>query len=750
VTKSGARPVILLIVAAFFVAVLFDCLRIQSEMSRQREQIAQRAVDLGRALAASITPLLDSGATETLQEVVQAYGSRDDVTGVAVYSETGTPLAMTAGVAEFGGPLARVTDAMRTSMPLQVWTVGSRLVHSYTLPLVRQNMVAGAMVLFYDASDLEGWNPGFWELDAMRLFLEVLLVAGLALVVVRRSIDAPVKSTAEWIRRFRTGDVADLVRLPTSRVFEPLVQEVMHLTKSVVAARAAAEEEARLRDLAEAIWTPERLKEHMRVRLQARSLVVVSNREPYIHVKHGREIRCLVPPSGVVTATEPVLRACGGTWIAFGGGDADRETSDADGRLRVPPDDPRYTLRRVWLTAEEESGHYYGFSNEGLWPLCHIAHTRPSFEIEDWEQYKAVNAKFAAATVEELDGVLNPYVLVHDYHFALVPQLIKAKRPDARVAIFWHIPWPNPEAFSICPWQKELLKGLLGADLVGFHIQFHCNNFLETVDRALESRIDRETFAINRMGHTTWVKPFPISVAFPTPASESASPTPVDTERLKAELFRRLRVRATHLGVGVDRLDYTKGLIERFRSLERFLDNYPSYRGKLTFVELGAPSRTRIPEYRDLGVALEAEAERINRRFSDGDWRPLVLLQGQHTHDDIRPYYQAADFCLVTSLHDGMNLVAKEYVAARDDERGALILSCFTGAARELEQALIVNPYDLEQVSEAIHSALEMSPMESRTRMVGMRRQIKESNVYRWAGSVFSELCQIGANRTPR
>jgi trehalose 6-phosphate synthase len=271
-------------------------------------------------------------------------------------------------------------------------------------------------------------------------------------------------------------------------VFEPLVEEVMHLARSITVARAAAEEEARLREAAESIWTPERLKEHVRAKLQTQSLVVVSNREPYVHVRKGREVHCVVPPSGVVTATEPVLRACGGTWIASGGGDADRETSDPNGRLRVPPDDPRYTLRRIWLTPEEENGHYYGFSNEGLWPLCHIAHTRPSFEIEDWAQYQTVNAKFADAVVEELEGVSNPCVLVHDYHFALVPRLIKAKRPDARVAIFWHIPWPNPEAFSICPWQKELLMGLLGADLVGFHIQFHCNNFLETVDRALECR----------------------------------------------------------------------------------------------------------------------------------------------------------------------------------------------------------------------------------------------------------------------
>ena len=742
--RYSIRPAVALIVGATLVAVLFDCLRIQTEMAEQRDDVERRAIALSADLAAMVTPLLDTGTSTALQETLETFGSRERLTGLAVYNDTGTALAMTAGVAEFREPLASVADAIRTSQPLQQWIMGGRLVHTYTLPLVRQNVVAGAMVMFHDASDIANWTRALSELNTLRVLTEALLVAALAALVVRRSISGPVKSTAEWMRRFRTGDIADAVRLPTSRAFEPLVEEVMHLARSITVAKAAAEEEARLREAAESIWTPERLKEHMRARLQTQSLVVVSNREPYVHVRKGRDVHCVVPPSGVVTATEPVLRACGGTWIAFGGGDADRETSDPNGKLRVPPDDPRYTLRRIWLTPEEENGHYYGFSNEGLWPLCHIAHTRPSFEIEDWAQYQTVNAKFADAVVEELEGVSNPCVLVHDYHFALVPRLIKAKRPDARVAIFWHIPWPNPEAFGICPWQKELLMGLLGADLVGFHIQFHCNNFLETVDRALECRIDRETFAINRMGHTTWVKPFPISVAFPAPTQEASVP---DSEHLKSELFKRLRVRASYLGVGVDRLDYTKGLLERFRALERFMDNYPSYRGKLTFVELGAPSRTRIPEYRDLAASLEAEAERINRRFGDGEWKPLVFLQAHHTHDDIRPFYQAADFCLVTSLHDGMNLVAKEYVAAREDEKGALILSCFTGAARELEQALIVNPYDLEQVSEAIHSALEMSPVEARTRMASMRRQVKEANVYRWAGNVLSELCHIGSTR---
>ena len=745
VARASIRPVVLLVLGATLVAVLFDCLRLQTEMARQKSAIERRAAELSAGLAVIITPLLEEGPP-ALQAAVEAFGTRDRTTGLAVYNEAGIALAVTAGVVGVRESMARVTEAIRSSQPLQQWTVGKTLVYSYTLPLLRRDMVVGAMVVFPDASDLASWSMAFWRLDGLRVLMEALLVATIAAVVMRRSLASPVNSTAEWIRQLRAGEVTRPVALPTSRVFEPLIAEVMHLAKSITVARAAAEEEARLRDAAESIWTPERLKEHMRTRLRAQSLVVVSNREPYVHVRRGRDLHCMVPASGVVTATEPVLRACGGTWIAFGGGDADRETADLSGRLRVPPDDPRYTLRRIWLTAEEENGHYYGFSNEGLWPLCHIAHTRPSFEIEDWAQYQAVNAKFADAAVEELEGVSHPCVLVHDYHFALVPQLIKAKRPDAKVAIFWHIPWPNPEAFGICPWQKELLTGLLGADLVGFHIQFHCNNFLETVDRTLESRIDRETFAINRLGHTTWVKPFPISVAFPAgPPEPAQSP---DVQQLKNELFRRLRVRASYLGVGVDRLDYTKGLLERFRALERFFDNYPSYRGRLTFVELGAPSRTRIQEYRDLGAALEVEASRINRRFADGEWKPLVFLQGQHTQDDIRPFYRAADFCLVTSLHDGMNLVAKEYVAARDDEQGVLILSCFTGAARELEQALLVNPYDLEQVSEAIHDALEMNAVEVRSRMAGMRRQVKEANVYRWAGNVLSELCHIGATRT--
>jgi trehalose 6-phosphate synthase len=390
----------------------------------------------------------------------------------------------------------------------------------------------------------------------------------------------------------------------------------------------------------------------------------------------------------------------------------------------------------VWLTKEEEEGYYYGFANEGLWPLCHIAHTRPIFRSNDWAAYQAVNAKFAAAVLREIEDSPEPVVLIQDYHFALLPRLIKAARPDARVGLFWHIPWPNPEAMAICPWQRDILNGMLGADLIGFHIQFHCNNFLDTVDRALECRIDRERFAVTREQQTTLVRPYPISVA---PWSEP-DPGPQAREALLKEHGLSPTVR---IGVGVDRLDYTKGIVERFRGIERFFDKYPDFREQFTFVELGAPSRTHIPRYHDLVSEIDAEAERISWRFRTKTWSPVLFLKQHHTHRDILRWYRAADLCLVTSLHDGMNLVAKEYVSAREDGAGALILSPFTGAARELADALIVNPYDTEQMADAIRYALGMSAEEQRRRMAAMREQIRSANIYRWAAALVADVAEV-------
>jgi trehalose 6-phosphate synthase len=580
-----------------------------------------------------------------------------------------------------------------------------------------------------------------WRDTFLRALLNTLVIALITMVIIRWSLERPIARTAQWMRELRIGHPVHAPPLPKEDLFKPLAQEVTHLAKSLEATRAMAEEEARLRQAGESLWTAERLRLHVQSKLRGAPLFVVSNREPYMHVHRGKSIEAMVPASGLVTALEPVLRACAGTWIAHGSGDADRERADQAGRVRVPPEEPQYTLRRVWLSKEEERGYYFGFANEGLWPLCHIAHTRPIFRSSDWEQYQNVNRKFAETLLEEMEGAEQPAVLVQDYHFALMPRLVKQKRPDARVAIFWHIPWPNPEAFGICPWQRELLDGLLGADLVGFHIQAHCTNFLESVDSALESRIEWERFAVNRSGHFTMVRRLPISVAYSQGSGQFNVIESHSVER--AELLRNLGVQSIFLGVGVDRVDYTKGILERFGGIERFLEKYPVYQKQFTFLQIGAPSRTEITRYHDLLEEVEAEAGRINARYQTRDWKPIIFLKKHHSHHEIEAFYKASDLCLVTSLHDGMNLVAKEFVAARDDEQGALILSRFTGACRELRDALIVNPYDIEQMADAIRYAIEMDPEERRAKMRRMRRVVKENNIYRWAANLITELSEI-------
>jgi trehalose-6-phosphate synthase len=581
------------------------------------------------------------------------------------------------------------------------------------------------------------FRANLWEGAIWRIAVRVIAIVGFTLLILRWTLSGSIARSAQWLRDFRLGRAGPV--LPAaSGLFKPLVSEVTHLVQSLESARAAAAEEAKLRDAAQSLWTAERLRAYVRGKIVGRPLFVVSNREPYMHVRKNGSITTLVPASGLVTALEPVLLACDGTWIAHGSGDADRDTVDAGDRVRVPPDHPAYTLRRVWLSREEERGYYYGFSNEGLWPLCHIAHTRPLFRASDWKSYESVNRTFAAAVVNEMHGTDGPIVLVQDYHFALLPRLIKAARPDAQVAMFWHIPWPNPEAFGICPWQTELLDGLLGADLVGFHTQAHCNNFLDTVDRALEAQIEWERFTVRRQGHLTAVKPFPISVALreTTNGDRPPAPSPVD-------LLKDLGVRAYRFGIGVDRADYTKGLLERFVAIERFFERWPEYIGQFTFVQIAAPSRTDIKRYQELVTQIEQEVARINRRFQTPVWTPIVLRMRHHDHAEIEPYYRAAAVCLVTSLHDGMNLVAKEFVAARDDETGVLILSQFAGASGELDDALIVNPYDTEQLALALHQALTMSESDARARMRRMRATVREHNVFRWAGRLIGDLTGI-------
>jgi trehalose 6-phosphate synthase len=482
-------------------------------------------------------------------------------------------------------------------------------------------------------------------------------------------------------------------------------------------------------------WTASRLKSVLMRQLGGDQVVVVANREPYIHERRGRGTDILHPASGLVTALEPVLEACSGTWIAHGSGSADRENSDASGRLLVPPGAPRYRLRRVWLTPEEEKGYYYGAANEALWPLCHLAHARPIFRRSDWEHYRTVNARFADAVVEEA-GRPDPVVLVQDYHFALLPRLIRRRLPRATVLTFWHIPWPNAERFGICPWAAEIIEGMLGSAIVGFHTQLHSNNFLESADRALELRVDRERHTIVLANRETAVRPYPISIEWPSRWLASAPPVPECRASVRAALGLRPD---TLVGLGVDRLDYTKGIEERLLAVDRLLERFPSLRGRFVFIQLAAPSRTRIERYAQLANDVASLTERINERWGKGRYRPVVLAAEHQDPPTVFRYFRAADACYVSSLHDGMNLVAKEFVAARDDLQGALVLSRFTGAARELAAALLVNPYDLEEASAALAIAVEMHEAEQRARMQALRAVVAENNVFRWAGRMLAD-----------
>jgi len=743
--QFSLRLIVSLILGVVLVACVFADYQVRVEKRGLRNDLEKRAEILAESLEETVTPLLlEKRSRKELQRIVERFGNHERLAGMAVFDERGETLAVTPGLdGSLRSKQPLVTQAISKDLEQRdYFSFDKTYMYLYVLPLKWDSKVVGALAILHDASYIQAATTELWRHTLVWVLVQVLLIVLITLLIVRWSVVGPIAKTARWLRELRMARTSKPAYLPKEGLFKPLAQEVAHIARSLEAARAAAEEEARLREAGESLWTAERLRVHVRSKLEESPLFVVSNREPYVHVRHGKSVEAIVPASGLVTALEPILRACDGTWIAHGSGEADWEMVDERGRLRVPPDEPQYTLRRVRLTKEEEEGYYYGFANEGLWPLCHIAHTRPIFRAADWNYYRTANQKFAEALLEEMAGTEKPVVLVQDYHFALLPRLVKEQRPDARVAIFWHIPWPNPQAFGICPWQRELLEGLLGADLIGFHIQSHCNFFLETVDQALESRIEWERFAANRRGHLTLVRAHPISVAFAEPAGE-ASPHGSNPYLERAALLRELGVQATFMGVGVDRVDYTKGIPERFRGVERFLDKYPAYRGRFTFVQIGAPSRTHIKRYHDFLAEVTAEAERINWRFQTGEWKPIVFLNRHHSHKEIEPYYKAADLCLVTSLHDGMNLVAKEYVAARDDEQGALILSRFTGASRELRDALVVNPYDTEQLAEAIHFALEMDSEERKVRMQHMRRLVREHNVYRWAGNLVGELAEI-------
>ncbi len=594
-------------------------------------------------------------------------------------------------------------------------------VYVSSVPLVHEDVPLGFVILVHDLAFAERREAKTQEL----ILLAFGVLAATACVATLIASRLFWRRWTKEIRLFLRGE-------GRQRAFQPILGDLRAMIERVSAERWS--------DAERGAWTPQRLKETLVRYLQGERIVVLANREPYIHhFKEDRTIQVMHPASGLVTALEPVMQACSGVWVAHGTGSADRATVDSKDHLLVPPGEESYTLRRVWLSPEEERGYYYGFANEGLWPLCHLAHARPIFRSEDWTHYQAVNERFAEAVVTEVDAD-DPIILVQDYHFALAPAMIRRRLPRATVLTFWHTPWPNAEQFGICPWREELVQGLLGSSILGFHTRLHCNNFVEAVDRFMETRIDREKIAVIQGDRMTLIRDYPISIEWPSRLAKSSPPV----AECRASVFTELGLPPdTLLGVGVDRLDYTKGVEERLWAVENLLEKSPNLRGRFVFVQLAAPSRTLIDRYRQLNDDIERTAARINAKFGADSYKPVILLRAHHEPPRVFQFYRAADVCYVSALHDGMNLVAKEFVAARDDELGVLVLSHFAGASRELAEALIVNPYDMDAAGAALEAAITMPREEQKARMRTMRALLAEFNVYRWAGRMLIDAARL-------
>ncbi len=486
------------------------------------------------------------------------------------------------------------------------------------------------------------------------------------------------------------------------------------------------------------VWDKESIKERVKSRIGEHKFIIVSNREPYVHTYGEDGVICSSTISGVAIALDSVMQACGGIWIAHGAGEADKDVVDSNDRVQIPPDNPKYVLRRIWLSKEEENGYYYGFANEGLWPLSHLAYTRPFFRESDWNIYRKVNEKFAHAILEEV-GDDQAFVFIQDYHFALLPRILRKSRPDLVIAQFWHAPWPSRETFRICPWGEEILDGLLGNDLLGFHIRYHCQNFLDTA-QIIEAKINYEKASVTRGGRETLIRPFPISIDFEKTVNIVKQP---EIEERGQELRKKHRLKDRFVGIGIERIDYIKGILERFKAIDRFFEKYPEYIGRFTFLQLGPISRIHLPEYKSYNDEMYHLAVDINEKYRQKDWEPIVVIKSRLSRKEVISYYRLADVCIISSLHEGMNLVAKEFVTSRLDNSGVLILSKFTGAARELEEALLINPFATDRFADTIKRALEMSPKERARRMRRMREVVKRNNIYRWVAKIIGSLRKL-------
>lgn len=732
-------PVLIIVTLGF---VGFGIFQVKGEEYRLLDDLMRKAKAVAEGMELSVKHALEANNIRDAKWLVQRFERRERFQGCAIYDKDGKIMAITDRFSDWKDKerpyLQEVVETKRARGEIEKFKDYS--VYSYLVPIMdEEQRILGFEEIMYDTSYVFDQLADLWRRLSIILISLVVAIVLISLVVQRQIFTAPVEQLTDWFRRFQKGEIDSAHPIKDKGELGKLASEVEQAALSLRVARKAVTEEASVRIQKEDLWDGERLKDVVRSRLGENALFLVSNREPYLHMTNeltGR-IECTRPASGVVTALDPIMRACGGTWIAHGSANADKKVVNSKNKLAVPPGEDRYILKRVWLSKEEEDGYYYGFSNEGLWPLCHITYTRPVFREKDWQTYKAVNQKFADSVLEELPAN-NPFVFIQDYHYTLLPQMIKSRRPDATIALFWHIPWPNPEVFSVCPYQAEILDGMLGCDLIGFHVQYHCNNFLDTANRLLECRVDTEKFSVVRASKETLVRSFPISVDI----NINSGVTPNEDEEL-SRMRKEFDLEGKIVAMGVDRIDYTKGLTERMTAIDRFLEKYPSYKGKFVFIQLGAPSRTHIKRYHDLIGEIDELVEKINWKHMNGEWKPIIYLKRHFSPEQIKPFYRIAGICIVSSLHDGMNLVAKEYVSAKNDLDGTLILSKFTGAARELADSVQVNPYSIEEFADCIKLAADMPPPEKKRRMENMRKTISDNNIYKWAGSIITDLTTL-------
>jgi len=734
--------IIIAVLALTGITVLgFTVFQVQDQKRSLISDLEYRTGILAESLRESVEPVFIANSYASLQKILNKFAGKQRLIGLAVYDSKGVVIASSEDISEEIIKNSLISGAMDADNASgEFLTIEKIKIYNFVVPLHQDNAVVGALMIVQKADYIDEAIMQTWKTNLFRLLVQSLIFAFALAFILRWLVFLPVVKIIKSIKTIREGrSDQGLENLEKNSFFKPLANEISKISTSLLSARSAASEEARMRmEKLDTPWTEERLKEFIKGHLKDKKIFVVSNREPYEHKKNkDGKIEWSVPASGMVTAIEAVMASCGGVWMASSSGDADKETSDKDGKLQVPPDEPKYTLKRIWLTAKEQKGFYVGFSNEALWPLCHTVHTRPIFRKEDWQAYKRVNGKFAQELLKEIKNIEKPLILVQDFHFALLPQMIKKSRPDAQIGIFWHVPWPSPEIFNICPFHKEILEGMLGADIIGFHTQQYCNNFMETVGKQIESITDFEQFSITLKGHTTHIRPFPISISF---CNTKEKPSDLDKGK---KLLERFGVRSEYLGLGVDRMDYTKGILERFKGIEFFLDMQPSYKEKFTFLQIAPKSREVVEKYREFDEEVTKEVERINKKIGQNGWEPIILIKEHLSHAELYPLYRQADFCLVTPLHDGMNLVAKEFAAARCDESGVLILSQFAGASRDLKGALVINPYSAEQTSAAIQEALNMPLIEQRKRMKKMRESVKNYNVYRWSAELMKAVSSL-------